>query len=730
MAMCGEGLRVVDLSLGFASAVVVGQLRDAGATVVRFVPSSGDPFEQRMPSYPRLKAGEILAPERLEAALDDADICIVGGDDVPEINWHFDIEAIAAKRPALVVLHIGGYPGRGGPSVDLLVQARTGLVHEQLPDRPVAFATQLPSYGAALTGLLGVWAAIVERDRSGHGQIVRATMQQGVSLFWSQIWMQAEKPDALFDKLPPKGVKHLIFQCADGEWLHFVLGVPGAMQKLFTVLDIDAPVDPNDRGIPTLARGPGSYFADRTLIAPAVAKWSRDALVEALNAIGLAAEPVLAPGAAWSDRQVVATGLIRQEPDGARRVAAPFRFTAHFPTEAAPLETTSMVTGAGPLAGVRVVDLGNFIAGPFASKLLADFGADVIRVEPPGNLAALTGIRNTWSSNRGKRSIVQDMKQPEGLAFVHRLCASADVVMHNFRGGVAPRLGVDPASLRVHNPRIVTLETSGYGSDGPRSSEPGWDMVMQALSGHEMRAGGTGNEPLWYRSALVDFATGALGAIGCLMGVHARNQGMGSIEVQNSLLATALFLMSELIQQSDGAFVGAPMLDLERCGVHPAERLYRTADGWIAVAARSEEMAAAFAAAMRVDIGSQRSEWSDTEAGLLTEAIVSMTTDAMLVRLADAGVWAERCVTDGWAGIRDDPEARETGLVIEAEDATYGRITSVFGPMVRFSRTTVTAPFRSSPVSGADADAIRIELDRLVPLRAPSEPHQASGYVA
>jgi hypothetical protein len=142
---------------------------------------------------------------------------IIGGEDYPDLDWHFDASALSAKYSRLIVVALTGYieGADAGPAVDLLVQARTGLVNEQMPDRPVRFSMALPSYGAALMAHIGLWTALIDRERTGKGQVVRSSMQQGTALFWSQIWMDATKPDAAFDKLPPKGVKRLIFSRLD-----------------------------------------------------------------------------------------------------------------------------------------------------------------------------------------------------------------------------------------------------------------------------------------------------------------------------------------------------------------------------------------------------------------------------------------------------------------------------------------------------------------------------------
>lgn len=703
-------LKVVDIAYGMSAAIASKLFVDLGATVTRILPEGGDPFDTVYPAHVFWREGQATATfAQAEAHIATADICVIGGEDYPGLARTWRAEDLTARHPGLIVVDLTGYidGAEARPAVDLLVQARTGLVNEQLPDRPVRFSMPLPSYGAALMAHVGLWTALIDRERTGKGCVVRSSLQQGTALFWSQIWMEASEADPVFDKLPPKGVEHLIFECADGLYFHFVMGVPGAVASVHRILGLEGAVDPNERGTPTLARGLKGYFADADLMAPAIKKWTRPDLLEAFWSAGIPAEPVNAPGECWNDPQVEAIGALRTSKDGVRGVAAPMSISPAGPAHA--------VRGAvgdgskGPLSGIRVIDLGNFIAGPFASKHLADYGADVIKIEPPGGLANLTGLRNVWVSNRGKRSISVDMKAPEGAAITRRLCENADVVHHNFRLGVAERLNLDPASLRESRADLVTLQTRAYGAAGPKAARPGFDMVMQALSGHEVRAGGQGNKPMWYRSALLDFATGTLGAIAILVGLYNRARTGQGADADSSLLNTALFMMSELIQTSDGEFAGAPVLNEERTGVHPAEQLYQTRNGWIAVAARTEAMAQAFATAIGAgDLGA-RNDWSQDQAARIAECIATFDTDTLLARLDAAGVWAERCVEGGWTNMRDDTTARRQNLVISAPDTTYGEVTSTFGPLVTLS-TWTPETFVSSPAHGEHTRTILEDL--------------------
>ncbi|WP_322046570.1 CaiB/BaiF CoA-transferase family protein [Paraburkholderia sp. J67] len=708
-------LTIVDAGMGMAAALVAKQFAECGARVQRIEPAAGDPFDAVYPAHRTWRAGSTRhAPGALDALLEHADVLIVGGEDFPGLDWSFDDAAIAARHARLIVVRIDGdavdqaagtsasLQRDARPAVDLLVQARTGLVWEQLEERPIAFSMPLPTYGAAMLAMIAAWAALVERLSSGRGQCVRTSMQHGVGLFWTPLWMKAEHPDAEFHKSSPKGVAHLIFQCADGGWIQFVMGVQGAVARLYGVLGIDVEVDPNDRGNPKPGAAKDQYFGDMKLIAPYVRKRQRDELLAAAWAAGLAAEPILHPGEGWEDAQVVHNGTLRRHESGVLAVGpfarvSPMGHAHERACASSSASADSTGTRGGPLAGLRIVDMGSFVAGPYASKILAALGADVVKVEGLQGSPGRGIVRHTIAVEANKRSLAVDMKTPAGAQIVARLCATAHAVHHNFRVGVADRLGVDPASLREQRADIVTLATTAYGSSGPKALNAGFDMVMQALCGHEVRAGGAGNPPMWIRVPLVDYAAGALGAVATLMGLYAQRRHGAAAETHVSLLDTALFLMSELIRTARGEFSGAPLLDAAQTGFHPAESLYRAQDGWIAVAARDDAMCERFAAALGLAGLGPRAHWSERTRETFALAIARWQREALLAALAAADVWAEACVEDGWAALQDKPQARALGLLSDAADRRYGRVTGVLGPLMQFTRTP--------PRSGTDVSA-------------------------
>jgi crotonobetainyl-CoA:carnitine CoA-transferase CaiB-like acyl-CoA transferase len=743
---------VLDLGVGLSAALVAKLMAELGASVTRIEPESGDPFYNVYPSYRLLRSASTVAPAGdLNRLLATADVCIVGGEDHPELQRTFDAADLSARHPRLVVLDLGAHLSANTKAVDLLIQARTGLCFEQFSQRPVCFATALPTYGAALLGTLGLWTALFERSRSGRGQVVSATMQQGTALFWSPFWMKAQRPDAAFDTITPKDVRHLIFECADGDYIQLVMGVPGAVRKLYDVLGIEVVVAADDRGHPKPNTPLSKYFGDHELIAPRVRKWRRAELLAAVRQVGLAAEAVLAPGACWNDEQVQNNDILRRDRSGWRYVGAPIgmksageasrsasvKQASEAPrstsvkqereasrgsasaTSAAPIgakqageasRTSASATSAAPLDGIRVLDLGNFVAGPFSSRLLASLGADVIKVDPPSGAATISGYRTVYASNCGKRSLCVDMKTPEGHEVLARLCATADVVHHNFRVGVAERLGVDSARLRESNPSLIVLHATAYGSSGPKATHPGFDMVTQALCGHEMRAGGAGNPPLWYRSPFVDFATGTLGAIAVVAGLVRRQTTGMAVDTEVSLLNTALFLMSELVQEPAGELRGVGLLDHERTGFHPAESLYRTRDGWIAISARTDAMAERLAGVLQLSLP-PRSTWSRNESGALAERIGQLDGDDLLNRLARADVWAERCIADGWTELCADDVARDKQLIVDVPDRRYGSVSGCLGPLMNFSRSKIEASaLRAAPTLGQHSELLLAEL--------------------
>ena len=715
-----ENLNVLDFGLGLPAALVSRMLADLGARIQRIEPSSGDPFYDVYPAYTLWRRGTEISKAESAAAialdaeiLAGADICVVGGEDFPGLEWTIDARALALANPRLVILRIGGHvhdsPEASAPSVDLLVQAWSGLVHEQYSDRPMVYALPAPSYGAALQGMAGLLAALIDRERTGKGQIVHTSLFEGTLSWLGYSWFASERSDPAMDMTVPKDVRPLIFRCADGGFFHAALVSATARADLYRVLGIEEDAtEGGQRGHPSLARGAKNFFGDFDLLQSRIIHWKRPELLEKLWALGMAVEPVCDPGEAWNDAQVIHNRSIWREADGERRVGLPFTIDSNAaPPTAQPAKTAE---DAPPLDGIRIADFGAFAAGPHASMVLADLGADVIKVEPLTGDPVHGFYRPYSTSNRGKRHLAVDVKTPEGLEIALRLCRSAGMVHHNFRPGVAKRLGIDAQALHRIDPALIVLENSGYGPSGPKSRNAGIDYAFQALCGHEVQAGGENGAPTCYNATTVDFSAGLLGAIAALAAQYHKLRAGAGATIVTTLVDTGLFLLSELVQSADGGFMALRKLNATQTGFHPAERLYRARNGWIAIAARSEGMARRLLPVLGLtdEINEPRSAWGEKEERLIAGAIALEESGALLSRLENAEVWAAPCRENAKeTGLRDEA-ALKRGTIVSTSHPVYGEIRQIGAPF-SFSRAR-TRPRGDTPAIGRHSREILREL--------------------
>ena len=236
---------------------------------------------------------------------------------------------------------------------------------------------------------------------------------------------------------------------------------------------------------------------------------------------------------------------------------------------------------AGPLSGVRVLDLSAYIAGPYGCTMLADQGAEVIKIEPPDgdNLRQYPSTLQSESRafvgvNRSKRGLVLDLKAPEGRALLMRLVREADVLVHNFRPGVPKRLGISFEQLSLINPRLVYCAVSGYGETGPLKDKAGYDQVLQTLTGMCALQGKRGAAPEIIYGSVVDYYAAALLASGVASALFERERtGLGQ-KVGVSLLRSALTMQSARLIWAGGEplDIGRDMRSGGVTGIHPARQ--------------------------------------------------------------------------------------------------------------------------------------------------------------
>ena len=341
------------------------------------------------------------------------------------------------------------------------------------------------------------------------------------------------------------------------------------------------------------------------------------------------------------------------------------------------------------LDGIRVLDLCIILAGPTCGRTLSEYGADVIKVDPEHRMPALT----PWLDvGRGKRSVSINITKPAGLEAFYKLADSSDVILQGFRKGVAERLGIGYEQLSARNPGIVYTSINAFGQEGPWAMRPGFDQNAQAATGMQLRNGGADGddgEPGPPPYTFNDYGTGVMAAYGVMLALLERERTGRGQKIDTSLAHTASTFSSAYMIDHEG-FEPDEISGPQAKGTGPLSRLYRTADGWIALSAEEGDMA-------RLSLSESESD--------LESAFSGRSTREWMDALSAAAIPAtpQRSLADA----RSDNYAKERGLVIEELHPAFGFIEHGGTPQ-RLSETP--ARTGTSPVFGGDTDEVLAEL--------------------
>ena len=374
---------------------------------------------------------------------------------------------------------------------------------------------------------------------------------------------------------------------------------------------------------------------------------------------------------------------------------------------------SARVGAPGPLTGVRVLDLSAYIAGPYGCTMLADQGADVIKVEPPSgdNLRQYPSTLQAESRafigvNRSKRGIALDLKQPEGLALLLRLVRDVDVLVHNFRPSVPRRLGIEHEQLNALNPRLIYCAVSGYGETGPMKDRAGYDQVLQTMSGMCALQGKRGGAPEIIYGSVVDYYAAALVAAGVASALFERERsGLGQY-VGVSLLRSALTMQSARLIWAEGEplDIGRDMRSGGVTGIHPAGEghIYisaNTARFWKLLCERTGLHD--LLANPRYDSVRKRAQHAGEIVPRLHAALASRSALEWEALFGDdVPCAAARKVEDMF----DHPQVLAEQMIGTIEHPVIGPYRGVTRP-IKFSRTPGPEPF-AAPAFGQDADSV------------------------
>lgn len=741
MSAALEGIRVLDLSTGVAGPMAAMLLADFGADVVKVERPGGDPGRSRpgFAMWNRNKRGVVIdldheaGRQRLRELLDGSDVCIARGTEADLRAAGADPTGATTRNPALLYLAMPPYldsvPWAGGRESNALLSASMGVALRQssFEGGPVYLVLPQLLYNQAIWAAACAVAALVERQRSGLGQTVTVGGAHGtlIAMALTVDPAQPQQPAAVGPGGPHPAYTR--YRCGDGEWLFLAALTPKFQHAALRALGLEDILADRRLGgdLEQLLTLRNRDWV-RQRIADRFASRDRSAWMSALRAVDCPAGPVLDRDD-WLDHpQIKAMGMRVELDDPERghvvmpgcpielaltgasvRSPAP-RLGEHdgqiarWERRGAPADgRRAMPGGAGPLQGLRVLDLGNILAGPFAGTLLAELGAEVTKVEiPTGDSWRDRG----WLYNRGQRGLAIDLRSSGGRDAFYQLVRSADVVLDNYRPGVLARLGIDYDRLRRVRADVIAWSITAFGPVGPLSGEAGFDPLLQSMSGM-MSAQGGDSEPVFHTSAVNDVSSAALSVLGIGLALfHRQRTGHGQ-QGGLALAATATLMQCEELLRLPGR---APALRGGRdfAGPGPLDRFYATADGWICLQDHGEGAGARLrrSGLLPPELGEAEvaAAGVELEQGL-ERVLAALPRQEALSRLTAAGIPAT--AARRIAEVAADPEV-QAWEVLQSFDRPDGSLVQVPGRYARFSRTQQTGVMRPPGIGEHSAEVL------------------------
>lgn len=683
--MLGD-LRIVEIGEGMAVQVAGLMLGELGADILKIERPGGDPARGTAPfaNWNRGKRSLALDLSMAEgrAALNErlvgADVLLHQFTPARAKSLGLDDATLAASFPRLVVCGVTGSP-HNHPDVErsddeLLVAARVGAMYENDGHRagPIVYRYRQGSWAAAHLAASGILARLVARLQSGRGGAAHTSIFQGFLSTLPLVWARnsdGPMPNPATYPLAARPTAMQLFQCQGGDWLQIMdpsqqfdyASMPTMWDVMAEGVDIDTP------------EGKVEAFRRRPL-----ESWLAD-----LRAADIAVEPAYPMGEVLRHPEVEANSYVIQVEDPelgvTRQPNVPFQTDADLPQgrpaprfgeggDTAWGGMSDPVSGgtapAEVLEGVRVLDLGMFLAGPMGPSMMGDMGANVIKVE------ALTGDRIRFmhryyqAAARSKRSLALDLTRPEAQPILERLVQWAEVVHHNMRFKGAAKLGLSEEGIRKYNPDVAFNYVSAYGQMGERGNWPGYDSIFNAIAGWEFENAGEGNRPVFNRPGTMDVSSAQSSLVEIMASLYAKRAGGRGHTTQTSLLGVAAFTQGERLIGPDGALTETYHLTSDQTGFSPYHRIFECAGGkWVGVAAHRPDQQAA----LREILGPDDAAFAD--------AVRTRDADQFLAALEAAGVPCDAVnFEDAMNRFFDDPQNRALNLVSVLPQPLYGLV--------------------------------------------------------
>ena len=679
-------------------------LADQGAHVIKVERPGGDPArsEPAFATWNRGKRSAILdlktdagrkTAQRLAA---HADVVIENFRPGVAERLGIGYDELSAANPGLIYCSLPGYgaehPARYEPGWDPVISAQTGLYPETDASNGEPLFTPLPiaSTFAALLGSVSVAMAVNARDQTGRGQRIEVPLHSAMFTAMGSRIIKFNNYEYVDQFDFPRTVMSHPYQCSDGRWIYHhgmferfarqTLTAAGRTEWIDEAVSFfGRPIDAD-----TLAQWQERFaamFKERTA-------WQWEADINAQGGACTVCKTVdewLVHEHAVAGKMVVEVddaehGTMKQPGVQVRLRGTPGAIQSRAPRlgehtdavlselDAAPARPApAPANGNGDimsaLQGVRVLDLCIILAGPTCGRTLGEFGADVIKIDDPTRILDPVGYIDV---NRGKRSIMLNLKTEEGRQVFWKLVETADVIVENNRKSAVERMGLGYEAVKKVKPDIVYASLNAFGYDGPWSERAGWEQLAQGTSGMQVRRGGRDGAPMLAPYAVNDYGTGLMGAYAVALALHERNRTGRGQSVDSGLALTAGLLQSPYFLDYDG-YQRDDLEGVEVRGYAASSRLYQAADGWLYLHCPDDAAYRALLALLGLAGVSD-----DAAADAIAAAVGGNTIEHWSRTLWPAGV----AVTPNlnMEDYRHDPVVRQAGFIVTREHPVWGSV--------------------------------------------------------
>lgn len=734
MAGALNGIRVIDFGQYIAGPLAAMILADQGAEVIRVDPPGGPRWQTPAnATWNRNKKSIVL--DLKQAADNDTARRLIEGADIVIENFRPGVmdrlglgpDTMTASNRRLIYTSMPGFasddPRAAVAAYEGVVLAATDGYRVMMPEpgedpaKPVYMETTTASNFAAFHGAIAITMALIVRERDGRGQRIE------VPLF-----------DAMFDAMGAAGQKlpgnaarraggpsatYRDYQCKDGRWIYFGGAMPRFLDWLIDAAGVShwrqegftdrARVAGDPQLSQELYRRMREMFMTRTALEwedlgkkagfPLTLLRTRNEWIDhpharASKGVIEVNDPEFGP--MWQPGYPVSLAGTPPSTEPRHPLDADrAEVLAGLSSPAASANGGGGESRPAALAGMRILDLTQVFAGPTMGRILAEYGAEVIKINNPHD----ANVMDHLHLNRAKRTMLLDLQSPEGLDVLYKLIDSSNAFLQNFAFGQSDKLGFGYDKVSARKPGIVYGSVSAYNYDGPWAAGRGYEPLGRATTGMSARTDNA--QPSRQAvNAIVDYGTGALGALAVTLGLfHQVRTGEGQ-HVQASLAQTAVYHQSPSFYRYEGRVWETPK-DTSALGEGPLYRIYRAGDGYFFLAAGPSQLS-------RVEgLAAAQGLTGDALSAALEAAFATAPAEEWVQRLVRAGAGAHRLVkTDEFM---EDPWVKAHGLSLTRETEGVGMVRTTGPASARLSRTPVQAGNPARP-AGADGPAILGEL--------------------